>query len=441
MFAKLGITYLSNAYIMQVLGMFLYALCACIIFKTVGDRIGNSNQKVVDEVLVDICILLMFINPYITETYVYGSMVWAAGILLGCLCAYCWCNKKHIIGFVLALLTVSYYQADIFIPLIICIISFWLEAMKTSDYIAFMKRSAVTSIYFAMTCAISLLISKISMRVFMTTSVAKNVTTEELSSFGLNIYAVIRGIGIFLFTTSGFSPLLFSFVVIIACFAAGAVSIMLNGRNIMSGIVAWGLFCSVLVFIPFSFGLVGASGGYAPRIILACFFSLGGIIISTYFLLQRSFEEINKVVISIVRLSIIMIVAVYYVYNTIGITDCFIQQALDTREVHLVQGAIENYEASSNNTITTILTLSDKNPLYIYPEQINHYYGTTYNHRMLRDAWSQGQYLNYMCGTNYKTKNFSEEKYTELFGESNWDELSLDEQLYFEGDTLYWAVY
>ena len=434
MFAKLGITYLSNAYIMQILGMILYAFCACIIFKTIGYRSGKINQKDVDEALVDICILLMFINPYITETYVYGSMVWAAGIMVGCLCAYCWCNKKKYVGFILALLTVSYYQADIFIPLIICIISFWLEAMETSDYIAFMKKSAVTSICFATTCVISLIISKISMRLFMTTSVAKNVTTEELSSFGVNVYSVIRGIGIFLLTTSGFSPLFFSLVVLIVCFVVGVVSIMVDGRNKMSGIVAWGLFCGVLVCIPFSFGFVGASGGYAPRIILACFFSLGGIILSTYFLILRSFEETNKVIIGIAHLSIILIVA-------IGITDCFIQQALDTREVHLVQDAIENYEASSNNTITTILTLSDKNPLYIYPEQINHYYGTTYNHRMLRDAWSQGQYLNYMCGTNYKTKNFSEEKYKELFGDSNWDELNLDEQLYFEGDTLYWAVY
>lgn len=49
--------------------------------------------------------------------------------------------------------------------------------------------------------------------------------------------------------------------------------------------------------------------------------------------------------------------------------------------------------------------------------------------------------INYYLKRNFKEKKFKEDKFERLFGSKNWDYIELDEQIYFEGDTVYIAVY
>ena len=115
---------------------------------------------------------------------------------------------------------------------------------------------------------------------------------------------------------------------------------------------------------------------------------------------------------------------------------------MDKNEAMCVQKEIEKYEQETNNKIEMIVSRVDLNPKYTYENvQLLSYNYATYNHRVMRDAWAQGGYLNYVNHTNYQYREMSNEEYSEYFDNKQWDYYMPSEQLVFVDNILYWAVY
>ena len=88
---------------------------------------------------------------------------------------------------------------------------------------------------------------------------------------------------------------------------------------------------------------------------------------------------------------------------------------------------------------------------YIYEEQHFEYVYTLYAHRLFYDAWADVNLLNYMFDRDYERVNMDElytdntEYYQSLIQQywegKSWTHLNTEEQLVFDGNTMYWALY
>ena len=50
-------------------------------------------------------------------------------------------------------------------------------------------------------------------------------------------------------------------------------------------------------------------------------------------------------------------------------------------------------------------------------------------------------HYNYVNGTNYSGEVLTLEEYNEIFGSHEWNEINLDEQIIFDGNEMFWAVF
>lgn len=438
-FSKMGITYLHNAWVMQLIGMFIYALCAVVVYRMFARILKIDDINLRRDFLLDACILLMFINPFITETYVYGCMHWAVGVLAACLGAYYWTDSKYVRGFLCGAFAVSFYQSDILIMLVLILSAYVLEGIEEKKLTSAFKKCTIVSIICVVECILNIAIQKLTIHLFSVTNANKNISAGVASNVESNFNGIFEYIDIFMKLTYGFAPYCYSLLLFLFCFCVGIFFIVKIMKLKVLDALIWLIYCGCMAFIPYSFGIVGGAGGFPPRVVFSIFFAIGGMILCVSRMLSNSSSKAIRYYFN--NLFCITAIGIYILYTEMGITDCYIQQALDRHEVTAIQSEIENYEKETGITVKTILSRSDSSPLVTYPDQMLNYWGYIYNRRIMRDAWCQGPYINYVCGTSYKCGNMSEEKYEEYFGSEQWDSLVISQQLHFEGDTLYWAVY
>ena len=134
-----------------------------------------------------------------------------------------------------------------------------------------------------------------------------------------------------------------------------------------------------------------------------------------------------------------------------SIKDCYVCNAMDKYEARCIQEAISEYEDESGMEITTIAVHRPGFIHYTYPEQTSVYVYTLFAHRMFYDSWSDVNLLNCLYGKHYKRIDM-DELYTDTYDSYQkfitshwegkyWDRLNIDEQIIFEGNTMYWSLY
>lgn len=434
-FAEIGITHLQNAWVMQIIGMLIFASAALVVFRIYEKALGGGTVERIG-IWLDICIMIMFINPFMTETYVYGSMDWAIGILFAVLAAKLWLDKRYIGGFILGFVATSYYQSNIFIMVVLCLSVYVVCGIKEEKLKSKFWICVVTCFAGVASCTLNVILQRIAIDIFKPSIVAKKVATEEALNILENVHVYLYHIKLFMITTLGFAPKYFSLIMFIVCTIGIALVLIVQCRASWQDISVWIIYCGCMAAIPFSFRIVGVSGTFGPRSLLSVYFAFAGMMIVTLEIGIKT--NLDKRIISS---ALAVVVASVFVYTELGNADCFIQQAIDQNEVRSIYGEILKYEDETGINVTRIISKSDKEPTRHYREQFLRYTGWVYNHRMLFDEWSQGQYLNCVCETEYQCGNMSETEYTEYFDDKEWDSLLLSEQLRFQDDTLYWAIY
>ncbi len=63
------------------------------------------------------------------------------------------------------------------------------------------------------------------------------------------------------------------------------------------------------------------------------------------------------------------------------------------------------------------------------------------NERAYLNDWSDVSLLNFVSNRLFIRKNMTDEQYKRYFQQTDWTQFDPSEQLYFEGDTLYWVKY
>lgn len=424
--SKLNISHYQNMFVIQIIGILLYAWAGTIMYTMVSGYFKEKRLKY----LLDGVILLCFINPYMVETYVYGSFDWAVGIWLAVFAVKKLAHKRYILGMFISLCATSVYQSNIFIVLILWLLMIFLEYHEKDikKLVRYMALAIFATVAVAM-C--SILLQKLLKLAINTSAMGKDAVLPE--NIGERIKFVLVSALNTLWSMHGMLPRrsLFIFVAAIYCMA---MYVLLAKKKAVLAAVVWTVMLGILFLVPFSYGLV-ASTAFHPRTILGLFFSVSAFLISALYIVKDNIK-ITKAIKGCCFLFAIVVVF----YTETCIMDCYIRQALDFNEAMCIQAEIEEYEEATGIEVKSVSAGRSPKPIY-YSSMLHLSYDVTYNYRIMHDDWAQAKFLNYVAHENYEVNSLKEEDYEKYFGTKSWEVFNPSEQLYFEGDTLYWAIY
>ena len=386
-----GINKMHHQWVLQFMGILVYAIAACVLYRMFEKALKLDKYSVILNVLILIC----FINPFIAETYVYVAFDWAVGIWLAVLSAKHIVDRKYVRGWIVAFLAVS--------------------------------------------------IPKICLVLHITDEIVKQTGVKDEWSLRLQwISDIIR---LCIIKAYGMLPNYFiPIIVVVVFFAVSFVLLIKNGWKKMWSILMWGLVAAGCMMVPFAPCFVSTTIGFPQRTLTPVFMGFSMILICGYAFLKDT-KYLSKVfVVGTVWVAGIML------YSTqTGLQDCYIANAIDFYEAQEIEEAIDDYETQSGNEITDIVVHRMGSIHYAYKEQHYENVYTLYAHRLYYDAWADVNLLNYMFGKNYHRINMDEqytdntEHYQSLIQQywegKSWSHLDTEEQLVFDGNTMYWALY
>lgn len=119
--------------------------------------------------------------------------------------------------------------------------------------------------------------------------------------------------------------------------------------------------------------------------------------------------------------------------------DVYASNVQDREYASAVVASIRRYEDRTGTTVRAIGVVGDASVENSYRETRyrNHELGT----RIMNVSYSRVEMINWLGGLDLQHVDVSKDRVRELFGHTDWDELNLDEQLKFEGDVAYLAIY
>ena len=126
-------------------------------------------------------------------------------------------------------------------------------------------------------------------------------------------------------------------------------------------------------------------------------------------------------------------------YQTQGMSiNQYANNRIDMEYARAIYSEILDYENSSGNEIRNIMFFGDGHPTRTYKD-IEYAYADI-NVRALIVSWSIIPLINYVSGRSF-TGSMDQELLDTLFDGKNWDRFIPKEQLHFQDDTLYLALY
>lgn len=425
---KVNVSHYSNIYVIQILGIALYAISCVILFRMFHKYIQGKLQKYI---LVGL-ILLCFINPFMVETYLYGSFDWAYGILFSVLAAKYFSTGKLIRGFLLALWAVSIYQTNILIVIIISFLVFFIDFMKVGihDWKKFIIRLLSTGSLSVVAALIVILSYKIYALTGNYVNPAKEaVVSSDYLSLIMKVISDMKSIYVTMYSLypTRFIP----WIVLITLLITIYILTFCMKKYVYS--LVWIIITGILFVTPFAYMLASGNTWAAQRTLLPVFFSLAMFLLGALYIVQNS-----KVLMSIyaVICCVVFLVTIYYTQTCI--VDTYMGQALDYSEVLCIQSEIEEYEETTGIEVKKVSWKKSPEMTYVHP--LLHFQNDSiYTHRIICDA---GDYLlKYATKEDYELLWMTEEEYRKYFDGRSWDVFNPSQQLHFEGDTLYWVVY
>lgn len=219
----------------------------------------------------------------------------------------------------------------------------------------------------------------------------------------------------------------------------------------------------ILIFIAISIVLILASKNKGKNILIyfiILIFALGICIVPVFFMSSPSMEpRMAMSVGAIIGMSFIYLLSIEYekkvfeyIISTV-IVVFFVFNAVNTIQIYLTHIAgnkidanmgmtikyrIEEYEKESGNTVNKVAYYRDAN-------HRDYHYGwnkkfSSFGQRAFDNYYCIIEALNYYCGRDFERANMTEKIYNTYFAGKDWNAYS-DEQIVFEGDTMYICTY
>lgn len=431
-FDILGIGFYTQKWFFQIMGIAIFAISASIIEQTINAYSDYS----LNEWILRLCVMVIFVNPYLVGAFVYCAFGHAIGFVFATYAALMISKKKKIAGILLSFITTGCYETNIFISIILCALFVF-----TREYFRHQKKSATSfcSSVIEMIKSVLLVVSggmlylilyKIEILILGTLYEAKNPHFEiSKGAFILRFFSVIWDV---LTNSMGFMPYCAILLVLVFSIAT-AVHFLLKARQ-YAWTFAWILFSVGCTIIPFGYKFITDYATVA-RLLFSLFFAIGSIMIGAYVVVNGNakHENLMKIIIGVFFL-------VTFFMTESFISDCYISQAITQKTVNMVNHEIDKYENETGIQIKEIVTKTDKHSEAYYKESLVSR-GFSYTTPAIFVSWGQGQYVNYLGNRQLNCREMTDYEYNKYFGNKDYKELDLSEQLVFENDRVYWVIY
>ena len=433
-FAMIGITKDTHQYILQLFAMLLIAYAVRLLFAFYESFFPEKEKKVVLLVIL----LLAFINPYFCEVFVYVGYDKIFGIIAAIFGSILFSKKRYIWSFVCVLLAVTGYQ--IYYVLFLAYTGTWIFLNAKGK---FQKEAVWNYIKMYLVMLVPTLMIVFAYVLYSVGNVGSYV--GKAIALGSNLMermeCVRRRYHELMVTQQGLLPRYFLAI----CFVVMVILCLLFLKEKKVKDILFTIFHAIcLSLYPVTIYFVATNASFSGRIIWCVFAGLSGI--GLVALQKVDLKNWTGKVMGTI-LVLIYCINIYSVSSTI--TNFYISNALDSQIVGQVVAQIENYERDTGISVQKIAAAANRNSKCSYPQvgflgmdysnEDAGYYNFT--HKAMDDPWADAELFLYLTKRPYSIVEMDPDIWAEHFEGRIWETFNPQEQLYFEGDTVYWCIY
>ena len=444
LFSKIGVTVYQNQYVFKLI---IIAVAAYAVYKMYELFSPFLNSKIKSVVMLSI-LAVSFANPYYVETFVYTGFEWSVGLLLAVWSVYLFKDKKYVRSALVVFLAITTYQSYVVIFLILTTVYIYLKndaKSKKTAWISYLRMLLIAGI----PAVADILIVKISVAVMNFVNADKIASGSMAQTSEVKPVVMSTGIAhrIYLMcaayfgstcTCFGMLPFGIIFIMIALMIIISLIYMFRHGKK-WNELLYYVLISAMVNAYPVAiyFVMGGESLGIVCRVVWPIFMTIAMMILITIYIIDDD-KWLNSV---IIVFSCFMLVNIYCTQTTA--MDFFISNKLDANEMNQIEAEIERYETSSGNKIEYIETAYTDNALENDYSQLlcQDYQTWTFHRKTTHNSWSTVELLNYVTGENYQKKDMNKTVYNKCFAGKTWNEFIPEEQLVFDGNTMYWAIY
>ena len=444
MFSKVGVTVYENQYVFKLIIIAVAAFAVCVMYDLFNPYLEGKAKPIVILTILTVS----FANPYYVETFVYTGFEWSVGLLLAVWSVILFWDRKYIRAAIVVFLAITTYQSYVVIFLVLTTALVFLEKEAKpvkSAWISYIRMLLVAGIPTAM----DIIIVKISVSI-MNYINAGSISTESAAQVA-EVKPVVISTGIFQriymmcaayygATCTCFGMLPYGTVFVFMILLIAIIVVYMIRNKVRCNSILYFLIIAVMINIfpvAIYFVMGGESLGIVCRVVWPVFISLSMMILFALYLVRN--RRWMKVIISL--FGVFALVNVYCTQTTA--MDFFIANKLDANEMNQIEAEIDRYETESGNIIEYIATAyTDDASQNDYSSLLNKNYKIwTFHRKTTHNSWSTVELLNYISGEEYIKIDMDQNVYDNNFAGKDWNEFIPEEQLVFDDDTMYWAIY
>lgn len=446
-FNILGFNTVSGQKYLTFLFILVIALCITLLFfvfsalifgRSFGEHpSGFSRQAFRSALFLDLAIALAFINVFVNELFIFSdvTLFWIVMLFfsVSASCAFL-CNGgwwKYLLTALLLWIALNSYQASLGIYLI-----FGCAGILVKNDLRFSKETVrevlLLLLIGGLVVFLALLPFPILTRLGVIGSEAR-APSFSLSTITDNLAYLLSMQRLFLVEGMTFIHL-WVLVFLVLLLVALGYRLWENHCGFASSLLVFLAFlgCYTCVFAPHLF----TNGVYPAVRTMFSFFSVFSFLcIIVLYIIHRSHKKLS--------MTLIYAILAFLIINTVKIQQVAAEQfavnVADRIEAVQVINAIDKYEKATGNTIDTIAYRSDMQISRTYPGITNTF--LDFGRRADAASWAVVNRLSYYSGKSYTQIRMTKEDYSLHFPEKDWYIFDAEEQLVFEDNVMYWALY
>ena len=409
--------------------------------------------------LVCAMLSLPLINSLFTEYFMFPECFdYGLSFLIAAAALYFLCRRRWGLAVLFTLVSCLSYQTAVILVAMYGVVYFALESRMQPD--RRLIGSAAGAVLIPL--VIGFADTKFSSVLYAMGITEDKPKSMEIGNLADRIKFLLGGIRRFLHNGFGLLPVPWTtLLVVIVCICLSVYICLRSGKKIEALMVlAVDIVCAGLsVGIP-------VLQSFAPRISFLMYGAVGISILMLYVVLQRfggeeGFEKENsgeeshgekntsaESILYRLPAALTAAVLILQIFSCAQISvNHYLSNGLDVAYTRMVWDEIQKYEAETGNVVRKIATCQDANcrpqydTVYYSTDQINERAMAIVAYSLLEytaDEYSE-------TGHDYERKfekiDFPDSIYREHFAGRDWDDMDIDEQLIFDGDTMYWCVF
>lgn len=390
-------------------------------------KIGENKKK---QLLIAGITFSIIFNFCTFETLVFAeAIVLAFSILCATLASCIYTSnlkRKNVYTAILIFLTILAYQTSTSLFLIITLVFI---AFKNKGSIKeILKKSIYVGLIYGVSMILGLLITK-----FWGNYLNWVERETTLLSIKEMIQTIFKYLDFIVIKNFYIEPKGWNFIVIIFLTIIFIAQVIKSKEyfHILEYIVLVAL-CCIIPILPLM--AIPIKDQYMETRMAMVFGALAGTLLLYLILVMKADEtKVIKDIISIITITLFVINSIYFIRSS---SENIATGYIDRNIAKSIIYNIEKYEKENDIKLKKIVVGYDKKTIYYYEGQIML---RSTNGRGLATNFTVAPLIEYYCGEKYDWY-VSQEEIDERFLEKNWDAYS-EEQLVFEGDTLYLCVY